>query len=167
MPRRAEAVSSEPVARMVSRPFLQTMTDIPEPIKDYFRSKDLRWNWQRKEEIPNLWGTGCEAFSLNDLPPDLLADTKRYGVKATEEGWIQRHDAILCVIPQAIFDQIQEQEAARRYRTERGYLQDLEEGMDRTSGGRARLHVPHGRKATPRSFVENKKTAADIIADEE
>lgn len=153
MPRTAVAEQPKPAVRMVSRPLMPTLSDVPPPIKDYLKSNDKRWNWQRKDDVQNFWGTGIEALTVEELPADIQADLKKYGIKPTAEGWIQRHDSVLCTIPQGAWDELMQQEAIRRERMERGYLEELDEQIQDVSRGHASLQRPRGRKSTPGSFV--------------
>lgn len=104
----------------------QGFTTVPQEIVDWYTAQGMRLSWQRKNEdgLSLKFGMGINPIVATELEvdhPEIVAVFKRFRMKITPEGYVQRQDAILCTQAQ---DEWEEMEAAFALR-----LREREDGV--------------------------------------
>jgi hypothetical protein len=112
--------------KAANRPQHQGFTTVPPEIKDWYASQGMRLSWQRKHDdsLSLKFGMGIQPIVVTELEvdhPEIVEVFKRFRMKITPEGYVQRQDAILCYQSQ---EEWEETEAAFRDR-----LKEREDGV--------------------------------------
>ena len=114
----------------VNRPTHQGFTTVPPEIVEWYTAQGMRLSWQRKNDdgLSLKFGMGINPIVATELEvdhPEIVEVFKRYRMKITPEGYVQRQDAILCTQAQEEWEEMEAAFALRLREREDG-VSDIE-----------------------------------------
>lgn len=122
----------------VNRPRHQGFTTVPQEIVDWYTAQGMRLSWQRKNEdgLSLKFGMGINPIVATELEvdhPEIVAVFKRFRMKITPEGYVQRQDAILCSQAQDEWEEMEESFRMRLREREDGVsdIESLEDSVQK------------------------------------